>query len=165
MSKIEIGKIVNTHGLRGTLKVQPWVDFPELFEKIQSVFTSQNKYIVKKVSYQKNLILLDLQEIASIAHAEKLKDLILYAEREDLGELPENSYYITDLIGCSVILPDGCAIGIVSDVITSSGTDLYEIKRKNDKPLYLPAAKEFIKSIDVENKTIYAVLPEGLLEL
>ncbi len=165
MSKIEIGKIVNTHGLRGTLKVQPWVDFPEIFEKIDVMYISDQKYSVKKVSYQKNLILLDLEEINSISQAEKLKDLIIFAERDDLGKLSEDSYYIADLIGCDVMLSDGGILGTVRDVITSSGTDLYEIKRKNDKPLYLPAAKEFIKSIDIESKTIHAVLPEGLLGL
>lgn len=164
MSKIEIGKIVNTHGLKGTLKVQPWVDYPEIFEELDVVFILDKKYNIKSVGYHKSSVLLDLKEITDLTEAEKFKDLILYASREDLGDLPQNSYYIADLIGCKIIV-DGVEIGVVSDVITSSGTDLYEIKRNGDKPIYLPAAKEFVKSVDVANKAICAVLPEGLLEI
>lgn len=164
MSKIEIGKIVNTHGLKGTLKVQPWADYPEIFEEIPRVFHNNKEYEIVSVSYQKNLVLLNLSGITSLNDAEPLKNSIIYAERDDMDELPDDTYYIADLIGCTII-ENNTEIGIVSDVIATGGVDLYEIKRKGDKPLYLPAAKENILNVDTEQKIILVKIPEGLLDL
>ncbi len=164
MSKIEIGKIVNTHGLRGCLKVQPWTDYPEVFEEIQTVFLNGNQHTIQSVSYQKNSILLVLSEIDTVEKAAKLKNTVLLCEREALGDLPQQTYYIVDLIGCKVY-EDETELGILSDVIATGGADLYEIQRNDDKPLYLPAVKENILCIDIPTKTIHVKLPEGLLDL
>ena len=164
MSRIEIGKIVNTHGLKGIVKVQPWADFPEIFEELPRVFCNNNEYEIISVSYQKNLVLLGLSGVTNLTLAEKLKNSVLYAERDDMEELPEDTYYITDLIGC-VIFEDSVEIGKVSDVITTGGVDLYEIRRTGNKPLYLPASKENILQIDISSKTIQVKIPEGLLDL
>ena len=164
MSKIEVGKIVNTHGLRGTLKVQPWADFPEIFEELPRVFCNDTEYKIISVSYQKNLVLLNLSGVNTINDAEKLKNSVLKAERSDMEELPDDTYYVTDLIGCTIFEND-IEIGKVSDVIATGGVDLYEIKRKDNKPLYLPASKENILKVDIQSKTIHVKIPEGLLEL
>ena len=164
MSKIEIGKIVNTHGLRGTVKVQPWADFPEIFEELPRVFCNNVEYKITSVSYQKNLVLLGLDSVNTLTDAEKLKNCILHAEREDIDELPDDTYYIVDLIGC-MIIENNVEIGKISDVIATGGVDLYEIKRQGNKPLYLPASKENILNIDIEAKIIQVKIPEGLLEL
>ena len=164
MSKIEIGKIVNTHGLKGTVKVQPWADYPEIFEEIDRVFIKSEEYDVASVSYQKNLVLLNLKGVVSMNDAEKFKNEVLYAERSDLGTLPDDTYYITDLIGCKVYENDN-EIGVLKDVISTGGVDLYEIKRLQNKPLYIPASKENILSIDIKEKKIFVSIPEGLLDL
>ena len=164
MSKIEIGKIVNTHGLRGTIKVQPWADFPEIFEELPRVFCYNNEYEIVSVSYQKNLVLLNLKGVTTLNDAEKLKNSVLSAERDDMEELPEDTYYVTDLIGC-VIFENDTEIGKISDVIATGGVDLYEIRRSGNKPLYLPASKENILNIDIEAKAIQVKIPEGLLDL
>lgn len=164
MSKIEIGKIVNTHGLKGTVKVQPWADFPEIFEELPRVFCNNTEYEIISVSYQKNLVLLNLKGVNDLNVAEKLKNSVLCAERDDMEELPEDTYYVTDLIGC-MVLENDTEIGKVSDVIATGGVDLYEIRRSGNKPLYLPASKENILNIDVEAKTIQVKIPEGLLDL
>lgn len=164
MSKIEIGKIVNTHGLKGTVKVQPWADYPEIFDDIDRVFIRSEEYDIVSVSYQKNLVLLNLKGVVSMNDAEKFKNEVLYAERSDLGTLPDDTYYITDLIGCKVYENDN-EIGVLKDVISTGGVDLYEIKRLQNKPLYIPASKENILSIDIKEKKIFVSIPEGLLDL
>lgn len=164
MSKIEIGKIVNTHGLKGTVKVQPWADYPEIFDDIDRVFIRSEEYDIVSVSYQKNLVLLNLKGVVSMNDAEKFKNEVLYAERSDLGTLPDDTYYITDLIGCIVYENDN-EIGVLKDVISTGGVDLYEIKRLQNKPLYIPASKENILSIDIKEKKIFVSIPEGLLDL
>ena len=164
MSRIEIGKIVNTHGLKGTLKVQHWADYPEIFEEITRVFINNKEYIITSVSYQKGMVLLNLDTLNTLTDAEAFKNLVISAERDDFDELPEDVYYVTDLIGCKV-LEDNSLIGVISDVTATGGVDLYEIKRPDNKPLYLPAAKEYIISVDIYNRTIQVKIPEGLLEL
>ncbi len=164
-SKIEIGKIVNTHGLRGTLKVQPWTDYPEVFEEIETVYTKSAAYIIRNVAYQKNGVLLSLEGVETLNQAEVLKNEVLFCERTDLGELPDETYYITDLIGCTVY-ENSEKIGVVADVINTGGVDLYEIKREDGaKPFYLPAAKEIVQEIDISSKTIQVKLPEGIMDL
>ena len=164
MSKIEIGKIVNTHGIKGTLKVQPWADYPEIFEEITRVFVKNKEYKINSVSYQKGMVLINLDTLNNLNDAETFKNLVISAERDDFEELPEGVYYVTDLIGCKV-LEDDTLIGVISDVTATGGVDLYEIKRADNKPLYLPAAKEYIISIDIDKKTIQVKIPEGLLDL
>lgn len=164
MSKIEIGKIINVHGLRGTLKVQPWTDYPEKFEEINVVYCDENKYLIENVSYHKQSVLLKLRTIDFVDQAEKMRGKVLTTTREELGPLPEGVYYIVDLIGCSVIEND-CEIGVITDVINNGGVDIYEIKRSEMKPLYFPAAKENIISTNIDSKQIQVKLPEGLLDL
>lgn len=164
MSKIEVGKIINVHGLRGTLKVQPWTDYPEKFEEIERVYVDETQFIIENVSYHKQSVLLKLSEIDFVDQAEKMRNKIITAKREDLGPLPEGVYYIVDLIGCTVFEND-VEIGVLADVINNGGVDLYEIKRKGMKPLYFPAAKENLVSVDVDAKKIQVKIPEGLLDL
>ena len=164
MSMIEIGKIINVHGLRGTLKVQPWTDYPEKFEEISKVICDDKTFSVESVSYHKQSVLLNLRGINSVEQAELMRNKILFTTRQELGPLPEGVYYIVDLINCKVFEGEH-EIGVVSDVINNGGVDIYEIKRSGMKPLYFPAAKENIVSIDIDAKIINVKIPEGLLEL
>ena len=92
---------------------------------------------------------------------EKLRDLIAYCSESQLDELPEDTYYIADLIGCEVYENDNL-LGKVTDVFSAGGADLYEIKGKTN-PIYLPAIKENVLSVDIKNKIIKVKLPEGLI--
>lgn len=164
MSKIEIGKIINVHGLRGTLKVQPWTDYPEKFEEIDTVYINDTSYEIEKVAYHKQSVLLNISTIDSIEKAEKFRNCILTTERSELGDLPDGVYYIVDLIGCEVFEGD-TLIGTVKDVLNTGSVDIYEIKRPKQKPLYFPAAKEHLVSIDIDNKKISVKIPDGLMDL
>ena len=115
-SYLEICKIVNTHGLRGDVKVVPWTDYPEIFGKITYVYTSdEEKMKITSVKYQKNFVILHLDKISSIDTAEKMKESVLYVKREDLSPLEENTYYVADLIGLDVF-ENGLKLGKISDV-------------------------------------------------
>ena len=158
---LAVGKICNTHGVRGNIKLIPWTDFPEVFEDIDYITVENIRYDIKDVKYQKSNIILKLQGIDTVEEAEKLRDLTAYCEVTQLEELPEDTYYIADLIGCEVYEGENL-LGKVADVFSAGGADLYEIKGKG-APIYLPAIKENVLSVDIKNKIIKVKLPEGLI--
>ena len=158
---LAVGKICNTHGVRGNIKLIPWTDFPEVFENIDYITVENIRYDIKDVKYQKSNIILKLQGIDTVEEAEKLRDLTAYCEETQLEELPEDTYYIADLIGCEVYEGENL-LGKVADVFSAGGADLYEIKGKG-APIYLPAIKENVLSVDIKNKIIKVKLPEGLI--
>ena len=119
MDLLEVGKIVNTHGLRGEVKVVPWTDYPEVFEDIDFVYVKKKseyeRLDVKGIKYQKNNLIVRFSQITDINMAEKYKNQVIYAEREILGELPEGVYYIADLIGLDVFDENEAFLGKIAD--------------------------------------------------
>lgn len=168
MKTLEVGKIINTHGLRGEVKIVTWTDAPQDFEKLDYVFAkmrgSEEKLDIKNVKYQQNNIIVKFAQIDSIEQAEKYKNAVLSASREQLGELPEGVYYIADLIDCEVFDESGSLIGILADIFSTGSNDVYDIKRSGRKNLLVPIIDGVLKKVDTENKKIYINVPEGLEE-
>ena len=169
MDLLEVGKIVNTHGLRGEVKVVPWTDYPEVFEDIETVYrktkTDYEKLTIRGIKYQKGNIIVRFEEITDINEAEKYKNQVLYAEREALGELPEGVYYIADLIGLDVVTDDGREIGTISDVINTGSSDIYEVSREGKKPLLIPVIDEVVLGVDLNDKKVTVHMMDGLEDL
>lgn len=161
---LEIGKIVNTHGLKGDVKVVPWSDYPEFFEEIKYVYFDKNtKTKIQSVKYQKNNVILKLDKINSIEEAETFKEKVLLVNKKDIEISDEDTYFVADLIGLEVF-EDEKKLGILTDVIPVAGADVYVIKREKEKDILIPATKENIKEINIENKFIKVVIPEGLFD-
>lgn len=169
MNKLEVGKIVNTHGLRGEVKIVTWTDTPDVFEDIKYVYAvRKNEEIsltVKGIKYQKNNIIVKFAEIESIDEAEKYKNCILKADREMLGELPEGVYYIADLIGCEVYEDNGTMLGKISDVFNTGANDIYAVSAPERKDLLIPVTDETVIDVNIEDKRVTVHLLEGLDEL
>lgn len=169
MNLLEVGKIVNTHGLRGEVKVVPWTDYPEVFEDISTVYIKKKseyeKLTLKGIKYQKNNLIVKFSEIQDINEAEKYKNQVLYAEREALGELPEGTYYIADLIGLEIVKEDGEKVGVVADVFNTGSNDIYDVKREGKKNLLIPVIDEVVLNIDIEAGKITVRMMEGLEDL
>ena len=169
MDRLEVGKIINTHGLRGEVKVVTWTDFPDVFEDIEYVYlkkkTEEIKLTIKNIKYQKNNIIIKFAEIDTIEEAEKFKNCVLSAQRDALGELPEGVYYIADLIGCEVISDEGEKLGKISDVFNTGANDIYTVSAQGKKDLLIPVLDETVLDIDIQNKKITVHLLEGLDEL
>ena len=165
MDLLEVGKIVNTHGLRGEVKVVTWTDTPDVFEELEYVYCGSEKLTVQNVKYQKNNLIVKFAEILSIDDAEKYKNKVLTAERDMLGELPEGAYYIADLIGLNVIDDTGRHIGVISDVFNTGSNDIYEVKREGQKPLLLPVIDDVVLDISLDKKQVTVHIMEGLEDL
>ena len=163
MDFLEIGKIINTHGLRGEVKISAWTNSYDDFENFSYVYTkSGQKLNIEGIKYQKNNLIVKFREINSIEEAEKYKNAVLSLTKEELGELPENVYYIADLLDCTVFNEDNEKIGILSDVFSTGSNDVYDIKRENAKNLLVPIIDGVVRSVDIENKKIIIKIPEGL---
>ena len=162
MNKLEIGKVCNVHGLRGAVKVIPWTDYPEVFEEIETVLVNDKEYRISSVQYQKANVILKLKGIDSVSDAENLRDCILKCDKNQFEELPEDTYYVADLIDCDVFENENL-LGKLTYVMPNAGADVYEITTQEGKTVYLPAVKENVLSVDVKNKIIKVKLPEGLI--
>ena len=163
---LEVGKIANTHGLRGEVKVAVWMDYPEEFEALETVYLKTRKetlkLTVKNVRYQKNNLIVKFAEFNDINEVEQYKNCVLYADRDELGELPEGVHYIVDLIGLEVYNEEGEKLGVIADVINNGASDIYDVKREGKNNLLLPVIDEVVKEIDIEGGKVTVHVMEGL---
>ena len=164
MEKIKVGQVVNAVGLRGELKVYHYSDYKERFEELTKIYLENTLYQISGVRYMKDLVILKLPGIDDRSEAEKHKGENIYIDIEDKRVLPEDTYYVFDLIGLKVVDENGVILGTVSDVIQNSAQDLYEIERENKNKFLIPAVEEFILKIDMTSRTMTVKLIEGLME-
>lgn len=165
-NQLEAGKIINTHGLRGEVKIVTWTDYPEVFEEIEFLYvhkkTGDERLDVKNVKYQKNNIIVKFAQINSIEEAEKYKNMILYVDRDQMPPLPDGMNYIVDLIGLEVYNEEGVKVGVIADVFNTGANDIYDVKREGKKNLLLPVIDDCVKEIDTENGRVIVNVMEGL---
>lgn len=169
MDLLEVGKIINTHGLRGEVKVAAWTDTPDVFETLETVYIkvkSEYKPLsLRSIKYQKNNLIVKFAELTDINEAEPLKNQVLYAGRSDLGELEEGVYYIADLIGIEVIDENGASLGKIKDVMQTGANDIYVVERPSQKDLLIPVLPNVVLSVDINEKKAIVHLLEGLEDL
>ena len=164
MESILIGKIVNTHGIKGEVKVYPYTDDIDNLSKVKEVFFDEklnNKHKVKSCKIQKNMLIMKFEDINIVEDAEMLRDTNIYIVKEDISDI-EDTYYIEDLIGMDVIDEKESRIGTISYVFNTGANDVYEIKTLDNKDIYIPAIKDVVKKVDVKNKKMYIEMMEGL---
>ena len=164
---LEIGQIVNTFGIKGMVKVQPFTDDIEQFENLKTIYiknkSEQKEYEIEEVKYHKNMILLKLKGINNIEEANLLRQSYLLKDREKEEPLKEGTYYIVDLLGLEVYDDNGNLLGTLEDIFNTGSNDIYVVKNELGKHILLPAISEVIKEIDIKNKKIIVHLIKGLI--
>jgi len=164
---LTVGKIINTHGVRGELKVMPLTSDITRFDYLKLVWLEENKklteYFVEKARYHKHFVLLTLRGIDTMDKAAALKDCYLKVNRKHARPLEENEYFIVDLIGCRVYENEEF-LGTVTDVLQTGSNDVYVTEGGKYGEVLIPALEQVIRSVDVANKRIDVVLPEGLVD-
>lgn len=162
----EIGQIVNTSGLKGIVKVNPFTDDVSRFEEIKKVFIEKNKelteYEIEEVRFHKNQVLIKFKNIDSIEEAEKFRNCYIKISRKDAKKLPEDTYFIVDLIDTNVYLENDEYVGKIIDVFSTGSNDVYVIKREENTDLLIPAIKDVVKKVDIKNKKMIINLIKGL---
>ncbi|MBE7022784.1 MAG: 16S rRNA processing protein RimM [Ruminococcaceae bacterium] len=165
MDYIEVGKVVNTHGIRGEIKLNPWTDnLPEITEIDTFYLKDKDGFRplhAERVRIHKNCAIIKAAGIDDMNAAEQLRGRVLYVEK--MEELPEGRYYIADLIGLSVKTEEG-EIGILSDVLQTGAHDVYEITTTEGKKALLPAVSQFVEEINMDARYIRVRLIEGILD-
>lgn len=167
MDYITIGKITNTHGLKGEVKIYPLTDDAKRFDLLENAYLGDEKIQVQVegVKYQKNLVILKFKEYDHINQIKDFKDYYIYVDQAGRVDLPEDHFFIYEILNSEVFDLDMNLIGILIDIIQGSGNDVYVIKDdKKEKQYLIPAVKEFVKKIDIEEKKIYIDPIEGMLE-
>ena len=163
----EIGQIVNTSGLKGEIKIKPFTDDITKFNNFKTIYVSIKKELkefeIEKVRFSKNMVFLKLKGIDTIEEAENYRNLYIKRKRDKDEKLEEDTYYIVDLIGCKVCTDDQKDLGEVVDVFSTGSNDVYVVKDELGRQVLLPAIKEVIKNVDIENKLITVHLMEGLV--
>ena len=162
---IEIGKITNTHGLRGEVKIVPWLDYPEVFEAFTYIYLSDGTRLdVAGVKYQKSNIIARFKGLNNISDVEKFKNQIIYVEKSCFDNLPEGTYLIADIIGLKAI-DDTTEYGTITDVFSTGSNDVYVIESKGRKPILVPVIDGVVEKVDLESGIIKLNIPDGILDL
>jgi 16S rRNA processing protein RimM len=162
---IQVGKIINTHGIKGELKILPLTDEITRFEELPYVIIeNENEELeIESVKYKKNFVILKLKAFNNINEVIEFKNRYLLIHEKDSKELPENTYFIFELIGLEVFTTTGENIGKVIDVLQPGANDVYVVKN-NGKEYLIPAIKDIIKEINIEDKKMIIDPIEGLIE-
>lgn len=129
---LEIGQIVNTTGIKGFLKINPFTDDITRFNKLKTIYIATKKelteFTIEEVKYNKNMVLLKLKGIDSIEEAEKYKNFYIKINKKDIIKLPKDSYFIFDLIGCKVYTQNEECLGEIDDIFSTGSNDVYVVK-------------------------------------
>ena len=154
---LETGEIVNTHGIRGEVKVLPWADAPEFLLEFDEVYIDGRVYEIEFARVQKTCVLLKLEGIDTVEDATKLRGKVVSVDRTDI-ELEEGSYFIADLIGLPVFA-NGEEIGKITEVLTPPGNDVYVVRGAHQ--YMIPVVQEFVLDVDLE-RGVQVHLIEGM---
>lgn len=167
MRFLKIGQIVNVHGIKGEVKVYPYTDDIVSLSKKKYVYLDESiesKININLCGIQKNMLLVKFEKIDTVEEAEKLRNKYIYVLKEELDSLEEDNYYVDDLISMQVVdIKNNKAIGTITYVFNTGANDIYEVLLEDGKKAYLPAIKQVVKKVDVDEKKMYVELMKGLI--
>ncbi|MFD2700082.1 ribosome maturation factor RimM [Paenibacillus shunpengii] len=163
-----VGKIVNTHGIRGELKVLPLTDFPEeRFAKgsklVIDTGEGQLPVTVESARLHKNMFVVRLNDFTNINEVEKYKGMMLKVSAEYQTELSEDEFYFHQIVGCEVVTDEGETLGTIKEILTPGANDVWVVKANNGKEILLPYIDDVILHVDVVNQKVIVHLMEGLV--
>ena len=156
---LECGKIVNTHGIRGEVKIVPWADSPEFLCDLPALYIDGKAVKIRNARIHKGNVIALLDGIDDVNSAMLLKEKVVSMSRSDVN-LPEGSFYLADIIGLKVIDESGNELGILDDILSPSLQQVYVIK--GEREIMIPAVPEFVLETNVEGGYIKVRLIEGM---
>ncbi len=165
MKLTKVGKILNTHGIRGQLKILSLTDYNERFEELEWIYIEGNnkRFYIDNIKYRPRDILISLKGYDDINLVSPFKGKYLLIEEEQKRELPEDVYYISDIIGLDVYTDEGEYLGKVADILQAGSNEVYVIKQDSGREIMIPAVKEFIPDISLELGRIVVKPIEGMI--
>ncbi|MDC2864730.1 MULTISPECIES: ribosome maturation factor RimM [unclassified Bacillus (in: firmicutes)] len=165
-----VGKIVNTHGVRGEIRVVSRTDFPEERYKVgNTLYIWQEKATaplsVKITSHRqhKSFDLLTFEGYNNVNEVEQLKGSLLKVPEDQLGELAEGEYYYHEIIGCTVVTEDGETIGTIKEILSPGANDVWVIKQPKGQDVLIPYIEEVVLQVNINEQLVIIHVMEGLL--
>ncbi len=164
---LEIGQIVSTHGIRGEVRVNPWCDTPEFMKKFKTLYFDKNGEKAVKITSCRphgNVVIMKLDSIDTVEDAQKLRNKTLYMNRKD-AKLNKGDWFIQDLIGCTVFDADDNSkqYGTLTNVAETGANDIWFIEN-NGKEYIIPAIKDVVINVDVENESVFIRPLRGIFD-
>ena len=162
---LEIGQIVNTHGLKGDVRVDPWCDGPEFLCRFKTLYLKNGDTVtVERSRVQKNVAVMKLKGVDTVEQADLLRRTVLYVDRNDV-KLDEGVFFVQDIIGCEVRDADsGSVYGSVTDVLKTGANDVYQIADANGKEYLIPVIDEVVLKTDIDSGVIEIRPIKGLFD-
>ena len=167
--RLQVGVIASTHGVHGEVRIFPTTDDVRRFKKLKEVILDtgkENRILeIESVKFFKQFAILKFRGIDTIDEAEKYRRKSLYVTRENAVRLQKDEYFIADLIGLQAESDEGEDLGELSDVLQTGANDVYVLSKEGTDDILLPAIRECVKEVDLENGKIIVHLLPGLREL
>lgn len=165
---LRVGVVTSTHGIAGEVKVFPTTDDAKRFKKLREVFVDlgreQMTLHITSVKFFKNMVILKFKEFDNINEVQKILKTDLMISRDMAVPLAENENFICDLVGLSVVTDDGMELGSLKDVLQTGANDVYIVTNAQGREILIPAIKQCILKVDLEEKKVTVHLLEGLLD-
>lgn len=165
--QLQVGVISSTHGIRGEVKVFPTTDDPARFKQLKRVYLETGReqipLEIQGVKFFKQFVIVKFKGIDNINDIERYKGKSLMIDREDAVDLSEDEYYIADMIGMEVYLEDGSFFGSLKEVMETGANDVYIVDSTEHGEVLLPAIKDCILEINIEENRMIVHLMEGLI--
>ena len=169
---LNVGKIVNTQGIKGEVRVISKTDFSEeRYQKGNTLFLFQeNKQpitlTIKSHRKHKNFDILSFEDHPNINDVEKYRDGILKISKDSVGELEENAFYYHEIIGLEVFDEEGKQLGTIKEILSPGANDVWVIgqNKKGEKDILIPYIESVVKQVDVVNNRVDVEIPEGLID-
>ncbi len=157
---IEAGRIVNTHGVQGEVKIEVWLDSPQFFKSFKRlVLDSGEELKVLGAKTHKGFVIARLEGVDDVNAAMRLKGKNVSVRREDAA-LPRGAFFLQDIIGAKVVNEAGAEIGTLTEVMETPASNIYVVKGETEH--LIPAVPEFIKKTDADAGLITVHLIEGM---
>jgi len=165
---LQVGVISSTHGLKGEVKVFPTTDDPARFKKLKKVLLDTGKehkeLEIERVAFFKQFVILKFKGFDHIDQIERYKGKGLLVTRDQAIKLKKNEYFITDLIGITVYTEEGQTLGRLKDVLVTGANDVYVVEADDKKEILIPAIKQCILSVNIEEREMMVHLLKGLVD-
>lgn len=165
---LQVGAITQPHGIHGEVKVFPTTNDVRRFKALKEVIldTGREKLTleIEGVKFFKQYVILKFKGFDNINDIEKYKGKPLLVTRENAVKLGRDEYFIADLIGVEVYDEDGQYLGVLKNVIETGANDVYEVTFEDGRDVLLPAIKQCILDVDIENRRMKVHIMEGLLD-
>ena len=156
---LEAGKILNTFGVRGEVKLDPWCDSAEFLKPLKTLYIDGAPRAVASSRIHKGMVIVRFADVEDVNGAMLLKNKIVYFARSDV-HLPKGRHFVADLLGAAVVDEQGAEIGRLTEVLDMPAGQVYVVQGETEHTI--PAVPEFILDIDADEKMIRVHLIEGM---